>query len=148
LRHGHGFFLAGNDRAIMALFTGATSNVYVHRMAEYNGTETFYRIGDVTRLATVATGAIFFAGDAESLYAAVARTAGSGLFHLCHSIAFLVSQIEDCIMAYPAVIMVFLQVELVTEYNRLRIFESEEYIFGFGCTGADDGQHAYCNGQH
>ncbi len=127
----------------MAPFTGAAGFDNVHRMAECGGAETFHRVLDISRLAGVATGTIFLAGDTECLHAAMACTAGFGFLHFRHGIVFFVSQVEDCIVAYSAIVIVFFEVQLVTEHDRISVFETEFDVLGFGRTGTDDRQHAY-----
>ena len=130
----------------MAPFAGAICFGNVYRMAECDGPKTFNCVRDVSRFAAVTAGTVLFVGDTECLYTAMACTAGFSFLHFGHSVAFFVSQVEDRIVAYSAIIIVLFQVKLVTEHDRLGVFELEFDVLGFGRTGAGDRQHAYRNG--
>jgi hypothetical protein len=128
-------------------FAGAASFGNVDRMAENGGAKTFNRIGNVTWFAGVTAGTIFFGSYTECLHAAMARSARFGFFHISHGEMFFVSQAENRIVTYPAVVVVFFQVEFVTEYNRISVFEIESDVLGFRRTGADNRQYADDNGE-
>ena len=72
-------------------------------------------VGDVFRFTFVALGAELFFLDAERLYSRVAGAARFGLFHFGHGKVFAVPQVEDGIMADPAVVFVFVQMVGVAE---------------------------------
>lgn len=138
LRHRYRFFTAGNDFTVMAFFAGAACFGDMERMAECNGAEAFNCIGNISRLAGVAAGAVLVAGDTESLNAAMACAAGFGLFHFSHSIALFVSQVEDRIVAHFTIVIVFFQVQFVTEHDWSGVFKIEFDVLGFGRTCAHD----------
>jgi len=52
---------------------------------------------------------------------------------------FSLLQVVDGVVADPAVVEVFLEVELMAENNRIRVFEREFYVFCFNGAGAYDG---------
>lgn len=140
LRHRYRLFTAGNDFTVMASFAAAACFGDMERMAEGNGAQTFNCIGDISRLAGVAAGTVLVAGDTERLNAAMACAAGFGFFHFSHSIALLVSQIEDRIVAHFTIVIVFFQVQFVTEHDWSGVFEIEFDVLGFGRTCAHDRQ--------
>jgi hypothetical protein len=61
----------------------------------------------------------------------MAGAASFSFFHLGHGKVAAVSQIEDRVMANLAVVAIFLQVDVVTEYDRFGVFELELDILGF-----------------
>lgn len=75
LRHGHTAILAGDDFAVVAAFTFAAGFGNMNRMAERGLGCTFNLVGNIARLAFMATDAILFVGNAESLDAGVAGAA-------------------------------------------------------------------------
>ena len=136
LRHRYRFLTAGNDFTVMACFAGAACFGNVERVAECNGAQAFNCIGDISRLAGVATGTVLVAGNTESLNAAVACAAGFGFFHFSHGIALLASQVEDRIVAYSTIVIVFFQVQFVAEHDWIGVFEIEFDVLGFNRTCA------------
>ncbi len=101
-------------------------------MAEYGGAETFYRVCNIPRLTAVTAGAIFFGGDIECFYTAMARSAGFGLLHFGHSKAFFIFQAVDRIVAHFTVIIVFFQMEFMAENDRPGIFKGKSDILVLG----------------
>jgi len=75
LRHCYAAILAGDDFAVVAAFTFAAGFGNMHRMAEHGLGCTFNLVGNVARLAFMATDAVLFVGNAESLDAGVAGAA-------------------------------------------------------------------------
>jgi hypothetical protein len=67
----------------------------------------------------------------------MACTAGFGLLHLGHCVALFVSQVEDRIVAYSAIIIVLFQVKFVAEHDGPGVFELEFDVFGFDRTSID-----------
>ena len=102
-------------------------------MAEDDFGCTFRFERNVPRNALVAADTILFIGNAESLDSRVAGSAGFGFFHLRHGKVTKLSDIENCVMAYSAVVIVFKQVEVVTENNGIGVSEFELDIFCFLC---------------
>ena len=69
-------------------------------------------------------------GDAVGLHAGVAGAAGLGLLHVRHGIAGRFAEIENCVVAYLAIVVIFCKVQFVTEDYRLRVFELVPDVFG------------------
>jgi hypothetical protein len=53
-------------------------------------------------------------------------------------------QVKDGIMADLAVVVIFAQMKLMAEHNRVSVFEGKFDILGFGCTGANSTEHYNC----
>jgi hypothetical protein len=135
LGHAHGFFLACDNFTIVAASAGTTGFGNVNGMAKGGFAKTFDFEGYITWFTFVAVYAIFFRCHAESFHAAMACAAGFGCFHFGHGKVLAAFEIINCVMAYFAIVVVFLQMESVTENNRLGVFEREFDILGFGSTG-------------
>src|SRR6185369_7099557 len=130
LRHGDIFVLAGDDLAVMAASAGKPCLGNVRIMAESDFRSTFHFEGYSSRLPFMTSGAELFILDAERLHAGMAGAAGLGRLHLRHGKVLLLLHIEDGVMADLAVVLVFLEVQVVAENYRLGIFECERYILG------------------
>jgi hypothetical protein len=68
----------------------------------------------------------------------VAGAAGLGLFHISHRVAGFLFQVEQGVVANPAVVVIFFQVNIVAEYDRIGIFEGVLDVFRlyrFSATG-------------
>jgi len=142
LGHGYGSFFSGYDLSIVAAPAGTAGLCDMGGVTEGRLTEPLDLVGHVTRIAFVALGAVFLAGDAECLHPAVTGAAALGLFHLGHGKVPAVPHVEDGIMADLAVILVFVQMVGVAEYDRIGVFEGELDILGLCRTGTD------CRQQH
>jgi hypothetical protein len=70
----------------------------------------------------------------------MAGTAGSGFFHFSHGEVPAVFQAEYSLVADFTIVVVFIQMKFVTEYNRLGIIERELHILGFAGGGANYGE--------
>jgi hypothetical protein len=66
----------------------------------------------------------------------MAGATGLGLFHLRHGDMFSGTQVEDGVMAYLAVVVVFFQVKFMAEDYRISIFEIETDVFGLDGNGS------------
>ena len=75
LRHGHGFFLAGYDLAIVTALAGSAGFCNMGGMTEYRLAQALDVVGYLTGFALVAADAIFFSSNAERFNAAVACSA-------------------------------------------------------------------------
>jgi len=106
LGHGHGFFFAGDDFAVMAASAGTAGFGNVRGVAEGRFTKPFDLVRHVTRLAFMAFHAVLFSRDAEGFHPGVAGAAALCLFHLGHGVMLAAPQVEDGIMADLAVVFV------------------------------------------
>jgi hypothetical protein len=61
----------------------------------------------------------------------MAGAAGPRLFHFRHGEAPGVFYIENCIVADPAVVVVFVKMDVMAEDHRIGMFELEKDILGF-----------------
>jgi len=57
--------------------------------------------------------------------------AGLGLFHFRHGETLVMSQVIDGVMANPAIVVIFTEVDVMAEHHRFGIFEGELDILGF-----------------
>ena len=103
----------------------------------------FRLVGDTLWFPLVAADAVLFAGNAEGLDAGMAGSAGFSLFHIGHGEMAAVLQIENGVVTDLAVVVVFGQVELVAEDDRLCVFKLEDDLFGFLRVRREGGQEPH-----
>lgn len=129
LRHGDASVLTGNNLAVMAAFAGEFGFGNVSIVAEGNLRCALYFKGHRSWFAFMALCAELLILYAECFHAGMACAAGLCCFHFRHGESFLRPEVEDGVVADPAVVVVFLQVEIVAEDDRIGILEAERDIF-------------------
>jgi hypothetical protein len=144
LNHGHTLFLAGDDLAIMTASAGTAGFGDMDGVAECCFPQALDLERYIEGFPFVAADTVFLTGNAESFYPGMACAAGFCLFHFCHGKTFLILEAENRFMADFAVVVVFLEVNNMAEYNRFRVIQIELDVLGFGCSGADSREQEYC----
>ena len=79
----------------------------------------------------MAADACLLIGHAECLDAGMTGAARPGLFHLRHGVVPGLFYVEDGIVANSAIVVILIQVDIVTEYHRVGVFEFEQDVFRF-----------------
>ncbi len=87
----------------------------------------------------MATNAVLVCCDTERFAAVVAGAAGFSGFHFGHGSAVLCFQVENGAVTGPAVIIIFTEMQIMAENNRVGIFKAELDVFCFS-----GGQHEGC----
>jgi hypothetical protein len=75
--------------------------------------------------------AVLLRCHAECFHAGMTGTARPRFFHFRHGVMLAALEIEQGVVADPAVVVVFQQVDVVTEHNRIGIREGKLDVFRF-----------------